>query len=257
MLGKFKISSHTCSPLYTTYSAKCRPPAEGRPITEWCPGGAWAIFMALYCRKDLPRATRHKSSCLKGNEYQNYVFCRNFWIVPTLDTYNTIYLCAMDIQYLHQYHTHIDYFSNCVRQNKCQHQTYHQCRRVVHQNPSEQWHWWRGYHGRAFVHWPALYSLRKLLGDDGHIVPTVYDFVPFEPKQEKIKEKLIRNVTCKMGSEEDIQYLLSNKDLKKNISRNSFFYKDFQTNLILKVLYEIRKIDVFVRHQSVEKVVLL
>lgn len=38
----------TCSPRYTTYSEKFNPPTLGVPITEWCPGGAWAIFIALY-----------------------------------------------------------------------------------------------------------------------------------------------------------------------------------------------------------------
>ena len=55
----------TCSPLYTTYSANVSPPILGRPITEWCPGGECAIFMALNCRNDLPSVTRHNTSCLK------------------------------------------------------------------------------------------------------------------------------------------------------------------------------------------------
>lgn len=36
----------TCSPLYTTYSANESPSELGRPITEWCPGGACAILTA-------------------------------------------------------------------------------------------------------------------------------------------------------------------------------------------------------------------
>lgn len=34
-------------------------------MTEWWPGGAWAIFMALNCRKDFPSVTRHSNICLQ------------------------------------------------------------------------------------------------------------------------------------------------------------------------------------------------
>lgn len=40
-------------------------------MTEWCPGGAWAIFMALNCRKDLPRVTRQNNICLHVTESTN------------------------------------------------------------------------------------------------------------------------------------------------------------------------------------------
>lgn len=48
-----------------TYSARARPLTLGLPDTEWCPGGEWAIFMALNWRKDFPRVTRQNSSCLE------------------------------------------------------------------------------------------------------------------------------------------------------------------------------------------------
>lgn len=51
-----------------TYSANANPFTLGRPVTEWWPGGEWAIFMALNCRKDLPNVTRQKSNCLCWKE---------------------------------------------------------------------------------------------------------------------------------------------------------------------------------------------
>ncbi len=51
-----------------TYSARARPFTLGRPVTEWCPGGAWAIFIALNCRKDFPNVTRQNRRCLGGAE---------------------------------------------------------------------------------------------------------------------------------------------------------------------------------------------
>lgn len=60
----------TCSPLYTTYSGNISPPLLGRPMMEWWPGGAWAIFIALNCRKDLPSVTRHRISCLQSQKHK-------------------------------------------------------------------------------------------------------------------------------------------------------------------------------------------
>lgn len=51
-----------------TYSARARPFTLGRPVTEWCPGGEWAIFIALNCRKDFPNVTRQNRRCLGGAE---------------------------------------------------------------------------------------------------------------------------------------------------------------------------------------------
>nr|CAD7439664.1 unnamed protein product [Timema bartmani] len=64
----------TCSPRYTTYSGKLSPPALGRPITEWWPGGAWAIFMALNCRNDLPNVTRQSRSIDEGGTMEEHAF---------------------------------------------------------------------------------------------------------------------------------------------------------------------------------------
>ena len=41
-----------------------RPRALGSPLTEWWPGGACAIFMALSCVYDFPSVTLHNNICL-------------------------------------------------------------------------------------------------------------------------------------------------------------------------------------------------
>ena len=43
------------------------------PTTLWCPGGAWAIFMAENCRKLFPSATRQRRSCLEAIKIATFV----------------------------------------------------------------------------------------------------------------------------------------------------------------------------------------
>ena len=44
------------------------------PTTLWCPGGAWAIFMAENCRKLFPSATRQRRSCLEAIKIATFVW---------------------------------------------------------------------------------------------------------------------------------------------------------------------------------------
>lgn len=103
-----------------------------------------------------------------------------FRLINTLDTNSTIYLCAMDNRCRRRCHTRIDCFSNCVRQSRYQHQTCRRCMHAVRRTLSARSHWWMDCRGIAFVHLTDDRSPRRSLDDDAHIVPTIYDFAPFE-----------------------------------------------------------------------------